>query len=395
MFVIPSVRCASPPIDNPVHGQNSTSSVVYNHTSLLSVFETITPLAGGIWRYSYEFTNKEPTAIWHFGVWTTFQGGDSATAKTFDQMIPYGTWIAAGVNITGVISPYDARNLDPQITWLSSTWDNPWPNSPNPIPAGAFVSGFAFNATVLDKRPKYYYYEIYGSYIPNGVLTAVGLTQPKATFQYHFRISPYGNIIHLNITAGGWLNGYMDLGPANWNPILGKYYGDRFYMAIDVYPDNKTGYFELLFLVGTISTKTGQVIQTYNGMSYLGPTSVTLVPVTSESEVATMGDAARAVGSQVNPQSWYKFKVDPYADIVHLNTNPTGWLNGYDETWGGPYPVLGFTEGGRFYFGLDGINTPYTLVFVAGQISTKDGYMIRTETGTTYDGPQHITLTPV
>ena len=166
--------------DDAVPGVPSGDSVSYDHWSVLNVFETITDMGGGTYKYSYEFTNTEPTAIWHFGVWTTFSTG---AVTTFDQT---GTWpVHDSHDINAVATEYDARNLDPPIIWLSHTHDSGFPTSPNPIPVGAYVSGFSFTASVLDGSPKLYYYEIYGSYAvtdPEGKLTAIGITVPGDFF---------------------------------------------------------------------------------------------------------------------------------------------------------------------------------------------------------------------
>jgi hypothetical protein len=133
--------------------------------------ETITDLGDGTWQYSYEFTNAEDSPIWMFGVWTTF---DAGTATTFDQT---PSWYAYSDDINEVIPEYDARNLDPDITWVSYTWAPDWPNSPDSIPVGASVSEFSYVAVVYDPSPKYYFYETYGNYAGTaGYITAVGLT---------------------------------------------------------------------------------------------------------------------------------------------------------------------------------------------------------------------------
>ncbi|UCC33127.1 MAG: peptidase S8 [Candidatus Bathyarchaeota archaeon] len=214
-------------------------------------------------------------------------------------------------------------------------------------------------------------------------------------FQYHFQLAPYINVVHLNVNPGGWLNGYMTGIPMDWNPVLGKYEAGRFYLAIDVYPDETPGYYEMLFLVGTVATRTGQLIQTIDGMSYDGPLNVNLVPVAAQSEELEGPDATQASDAEVTPAAWYAFQMNPSIDIVHLNTNPGGWLNGYDETPEPDAPVLGFYEDDRFYFGVDGIHgAPITLLFIAGEVPTRDGDLIKTEDGTSYEGPEYIWLTP-
>jgi len=156
---------------------SGSHSVSYDHWSVVMVIETITDLGGGTWKYSYEFTNTEASSIWIVGVWTTFQ--TNAPFTTFTQMDPFGTWIAYSHDINVAFVEYDARNLDPNILWLSATHDTPFPASPNPIPSGAHVSGFSFTANVLNTSPKYYWYELWGSWAHQlGYVTAVGLTVP-------------------------------------------------------------------------------------------------------------------------------------------------------------------------------------------------------------------------
>jgi hypothetical protein len=160
---------------DPIRGDAADSvgprNVVYDHWSLLNVKETITDLGGGTWKYSYEFTNTDVDGIWHFGVWSHF--GTSFPTIFVEK----GDWYASGLSIEEVIPPYDARNLDPDIVWVTSTWGPNWPYSTNPIVVGEHVSGFSFTANVYDPSPKYYFYELQGSYAgESGIISAVGLT---------------------------------------------------------------------------------------------------------------------------------------------------------------------------------------------------------------------------
>jgi len=152
--------------------QGSGHSVSYDHWSLLTVVETITDLGAGTWRYSYEFTNTETSAMWHFGIWTRF-----VTTSATPFSLP--DWDAHLYDIWGVYSAYDARNLDPLIIWLSATEGHPWVTPSNPLPVGA-IAEFSFEANVFDSSPKYYYYEFVGTYAgpPDLPVTAVGLTGP-------------------------------------------------------------------------------------------------------------------------------------------------------------------------------------------------------------------------
>jgi hypothetical protein len=210
-----------------------------------------------------------------------------------------------------------------------------------------------------------------------------------AEFQYRFRISPYSNVVHMNVDANGWIQGYMTGGTTDWNPVLGKVVGDRAYIAMDLTPDGAPGWFETAFLVVTVPWLEAQIVLTLDGMSYYGPIDVGIVPIAGAEERGGP-DVAEVSGSGVTPKAWYKVRINPYTDIVHLNVNPDGWLNGYDEP---NHSVLGFYEGGGWFFAIDGLQTQYTLTFNAGSLSTLQGKMIRTEDGTAYDGPYDIWLT--
>jgi hypothetical protein len=89
--------------------------------------------------------------------------------------------------------------------------------------------------------------------------------------------------------------------------------------------------------------------------------------------------------------------MSPYADIIHLNTNPGNWLNGYDDVYDPDAVVLGYAYGNRFWFCIDFVDSVsyWELAFIAGTISTRNGDMIRTVDGSTYVGPDVVTLVPV
>ena len=104
----------------------------------------------------------------------------------------------------------------------------------------------------------------------------VYLIKLRPEFQYHFQTKPYSNVVHMDVDANGWINGYMTGGYTDWNPVLGKLEGDRVCMAVDFVPDGNTVY-QTLFLIGKVSTLTGQFTVTKDGVSYLGPLDVKLV----------------------------------------------------------------------------------------------------------------------
>jgi DNA-binding beta-propeller fold protein YncE len=274
-------------------------------------------------------------------------------------------------------------NLVNQWSFAAKQWVNQWPSDPATYPCGLAYdpkSGILWvSCWDTDKIYKF----------------NVGPQPPQ--FQYHFQMSPFANVLHVNVNPQGWINGYMNLGPQNWNPILGKYENGKFYMIVDIEPDQTPGFYETMFLKGTVSTRTGELLRTYDGLSYDGPEKVTLVPVAENSEKVEGPDVATVSDSQAAPQAWYAFQLSPYIDVIHLNTNPGGWLNGYDAQYTPNAPTLGFgPASGRFYFGIDFINpdTYYSLAFTAGTISTKTGEMIRTIDGATFVGPEPVTLIP-
>jgi hypothetical protein len=210
-------------------------------------------------------------------------------------------------------------------------------------------------------------------------------------YAYNFRISPFGNVFHVDVDEKGWMNGYMTGGYTDRNPVLGKVEGDRICMAVDLAPDEAPGNYQMLFLNAKVSTQTGQFILTKDGMSYVGPLDVELVEVTV-SEEPHGPDVMGVSDHEVAPDAWYTLRLNPYTNIVHIRDNPDGWLNGYLEA---NHPLLGFVEGERWYFAIDGLDTEYTLAFSAGSISELTGDMIITRDGKTYNGPLDIWLTEV
>jgi hypothetical protein len=318
--------------------------------------------------------------------WTTVVGTPDIT------VLDPGHPLAAGLP-----SPYDF--VDPSATYYMLRILDPtaYPVAVNGDGWSAIVTkdlgGGKFTWFINSPYELYYTdpgdYNYLKTYLGNAIDWCMG-----PVFEYSFQLSPYGNIIHVNYNPGGWLNGYMTLGPENWNPVLGKAKGGWFYMAIDIYPDETPGYYETMFLKGKISTREGEYIITNDGMGYDGPISVTLVPVAVSAE-AQGPDITERLSTEVAPSAWYHFQMNPYSDVAHMNTNPGGWLNGYVDPYIPPAPLLGFAHLGKFYYGYDGIGTGYTLGFVAGVVPTRDGDFIATADGSDYIGPEYIWLTPV
>jgi len=99
--------------------------------------------------------------------------------------------------------------------------------------------------------------------------------------------------------------------------------------------------------------------------------------------------------SRPEQEAWYTFRVNPYIDIIHLNTNPGGWLNGYQETPSYRAPILGKYEAGKAYIAVDfPTGTYYDMAFDVITIATRDGYAYRITRDLKVDGPTYIWLTP-
>jgi hypothetical protein len=112
--------------------------------------------------------------------------------------------------------------------------------------------------------------------------------QPK--FQYHFTLSPFSDKVYVNVTSQS--GGMLIYGLANTTsnsqnypaPVLGWGVGNSFYMPFDYRTVIGSGAFELGFVVGTISTASGNLYRTTDGVTWVGPTAVTLVPFAATSE---------------------------------------------------------------------------------------------------------------
>lgn len=125
-------------------------------------------------------------------------------------------------------------------------------------------------------------------YYGYGRINCAKIISSPEKYQYRFTLSGYSDRVWVNVTSkpgGTLINGkvnltYPDAGyPA---PVLGWASGDNFYMTFDY--RTTPGYFELGFLVGKISTRTGSLYRTMDGATWVGPTSVTLNPFAETSE---------------------------------------------------------------------------------------------------------------
>jgi hypothetical protein len=227
---------------------------------------------------------------------------------------------------------------------------------------------------------------------------------------YHFRLNPFIDVAHVHVD-GSVIHGTVDAdsggssgGGYHNSPLLGWATGNTFYMFIDGLKsdDGSPLSYELMMIIGTISTQSGNLYRTTDGKSWTGPTAVTLSLVTP-TEPEPLGPS---LASTTEPLSgvWpptYHFRVNPFIDIMHIGVSGA-IINGIDNATGYiNQPVLGTASGNDFYMatdytkGVGGVPIFYELSLIVGTISTASGNMYRTTDGMSWVGPTAVTLTPV
>jgi hypothetical protein len=223
---------------------------------------------------------------------------------------------------------------------------------------------------------------------------------PAVWGDYHFRLSPYTDVIHIKISGGVIYGVAVVQGVGSDLPLLGYIQGSSFYIFIDV-PDGLYGN-EMSMMVGSTSTLSGKVYRTLDGKSWSGGESFSLVSASSASGSSVMGEA-----SAVEPQSWpatYNFQISPWPDIVRLSVDGSV-IHGTDESSGSPpyhdQPVLGYVSGSFFILGIDwtkddsGNNIYYELGIIRASTSTMSGYMYRTIDGKSFTSGPTISFVSV
>jgi hypothetical protein len=217
-------------------------------------------------------------------------------------------------------------------------------------------------------------------------------------YDYHFRMSPYINEVHFNMDPDGWVYGYMTGGVTDWNPVLGRIIGRTLVAGVDVLPDEYGGgQYETLFFYASASINGGELIQTYDGLMYYGPSSFTIVPVAAGSDDAEGQDLTTIAGSETTPAAWYKLGFNEFSDIINIEVHMPGspWVNGYDEIYTPDAPMLGIIGGGHWFYCIDFLSSYYNLAFTDNTIASSDGWMIRTIDGTSFVGPTYVSYYPL
>jgi thermitase len=112
----------------------------------------------------------------------------------------------------------------------------------------------------------------------------------QPTYKYHFQLSPFIDRVYLSTSSQS--GGALLYGLANVTsdslvypaPLLGWGAGNSFYPVFDYRTSVGSGAYELGFVVGTISSKSGNLYRTQDGVTWYGPTAISLVSFTEASE---------------------------------------------------------------------------------------------------------------
>jgi hypothetical protein len=146
-------------------------------------------------------------------------------------------------------------------------------------------------------------------------------------YQYKFALSGYADRVYVNVTkqTGGMLiNGKVNVstGPHQCYPapVLGWASGNSFYMTFDY--RTTSGCFELGFLVGTISTASGKLYRTSDGVTWTGPLSINLTLFAETTEESEQLDAAAEVESTAIQ---YVEGLNPAQTVNNAWTYVGGW----------------------------------------------------------------------
>lgn len=181
--------------ENPFVGVSQggvqASSLVGSYSPKISLLEKITDNLDGTWTYSYQICfNVETKSIWMVAIETRFSYA-STTVDSFTNFVGHSSWgLEMNLNINGIDTRGDGRNIDPSITALQATFDTKWPGPPllEPIVPGEHSSGFSFTANAYDPSPKVFFYEAEGHYVEGDKLSAWGWTDNVC----HYAPSPVG-----------------------------------------------------------------------------------------------------------------------------------------------------------------------------------------------------------
>jgi hypothetical protein len=230
------------------------------------------------------------------------------------------------------------------------------------------------------------------------------VVQTGVTWTYNFRMSPATDVVHFNLKGSviyGIAENSVGAYPYSNAPVIGYVDGGTFYLWIDG-PDKTAPFFELVMMVGSVSTGKGNVYQTMDGTSWNGPTAYTLVPVAPAQSYTS--DQALASLLTDKLESWpatLHYRLNPFVDVVHLSIDGQLIHGTCDAITYHNLPVLGWMSSGKYYFTIDytknddGSEIFYELGMNIVSVSTLAGSMYRTVDGKSVVGPTAVTLTSV
>jgi hypothetical protein len=230
------------------------------------------------------------------------------------------------------------------------------------------------------------------------------VVQTGVAWTYNFRMSPASDVLRFNL-AGSVIHGVAEssVGPYPYAnaPVIGYVDAGMFYLFIDG-PDKTAPFWELVMMVGSVSTLKGNVYQTMDGTSWNGPTAYTLVPVAAAQSSSSEQTLASSLTAE--PESWpatYHFRINPFVDVVHLSVDGQLIHGICDAVSYHNQPILGWLMGSKFCITTDftknddGSEILYELSMNVVSISTLAGSLYRTVDGKSVVGPTPVTFTPV
>jgi hypothetical protein len=219
---------------------------------------------------------------------------------------------------------------------------------------------------------------------------------PLPTYQYTFRLNPYIDVFHLNITDG-WINGIVTT--ASYTvPLLGRYELGYAVFAWDL----PAGGIEMGFAAIKASSGAGSMMRILDDLSTVGPETVWLTWVPASAAAAptaagvTMDDVAGLKTSVGDGEAMLELQMRPFDDVVNLNYDEA-WLWGWADAVGPSYPapLLGVYGYDRFFYAVDFVDGSgaYELLFAAGSTCSLRGSIVRSPMGFSKN-PTPIWLTP-
>jgi streptogramin lyase len=222
------------------------------------------------------------------------------------------------------------------------------------------------------------------------------LPPPPDVYQYNFRLNPYVDVFHLNISDCGWIEGIVTTASYT-EPLLGRYELGYAIFAWDL----PAGGVEMGFAAIKASSGAGSMMRILDDLSVVGPETVWLTwAVTAAAAPAVAGvamdDVAGLVASVANEEPTLEFQMNPFDDVINLYTDDEAWLWGWADAVGPSYPapLLGVYGYGRFFYAMDFVDGTgaYELLFAAGSTCSLRGSIVRSPRGFTED-PTPIWLT--